>query len=102
METQYQLTLPGGFALPIVLIRQRLVDYQLETVSTIDLSLASKLSFCLQSQLCSENVACTIVNAQEQLTKEDKAARLDAVYSCVEMIGRERVVQIGDLHGQTN
>ena len=99
MESQYQLTLPGGFEVPVVLIRQHFIAYQLETIRDTDLTLDSRLSACLQSQLRNICVACTITDAQERYATESDIAILDAVYNCIEMIGREQVVQIGDFHG---
>ena len=104
METRYQLTLPGGFKLPVVLIPERLkVCYLENSLQNQDsLNLSSRLSAFIQSQLLSDGVARSIVDAQEQYIAKEGIAVFDAVYECIEMIGREQMVQIGDFHGKTD
>ena len=102
METRYQLTLPGGFKLPVILIVQCFTECNLDNSVQEQQDLSARLSACLRSRLLETTVACSVLDAQERLITGDEIAVLDAVYDCVEMIGREQVVQIGDFHEQTD
>mgnify|MGYP003412984985 CR=1 FL=1 len=47
-------------------------------------------------------VALAILDADELLQSCGDCWRLDGIYACTEMIGREQGEQIGDFHGKTD
>ncbi len=86
--TDYPLTLPGGFVLPVSLMVETLISYEtLETfVSPDPAAMESFASGYLQSQM----LAGRIEKTSNVLTELEGILRLDGVYSCYEMIGVDR------------
>ena len=102
MVTQYYLTLPGDFALPVCLTKEELISYQWQN-DQVHERLALEELACFSKRYVRENgVALVIEDHQETVEVKDGLFVLCGHYSCTEMIGREQGVQIGDLHGKTD
>jgi len=102
MVTQYHLTLPGGYELPLSIIKEQRTGYQTR-VNQIDAAqLTGQLSAFSKILLHSEGVALTIIDVQETVDTENGLTVLSGIYNCTEMIGRELGEQIGDFHGKTD
>lgn len=102
MIRQYQLALPGGYVLPVVLTVEQYSIFSLQTTSHNDELRSEQLSDYSKSLLYSDGIALSILDANEAITSSDGMLILDGIYRCNEMIGRRQAEQIGDFHGKTN
>lgn len=84
----YPLTLPGGFVLPITLIRQDVFEYEpITDTSAVDGD-HGWLSAYAQSYLKRNMVAGKIIQADDDIFVSDGAAYLSGTYFCEEIIGK--------------
>lgn len=102
MYTEYTLTLPGGFQLPVRLLKEELTASAV-SVSAVDAASAESMltafaATCLKEQM----IAGCITAAAEYLTDEQAVYRLTGSYACTEMIGRVLEERIGELHEQND
>lgn len=99
MYSTKQLTLPGGFQLPVTLITETLVFY--DTDASAQEQAADWLPRYASSYLNSQMVAGLIEQADTQLWSGDGVSGMTGKYMCTEMIGRvqyEQMIQ-GDSKG---
>ena len=101
MVTQYDLRLPGGYVLPLALVKEQYMYYGLQSNSLDDHFLAARMSEFSRMLLRHSSVALEITDARETRDFTDGLIRMHGIYSCTEMIGREEVEQIGDFYGKT-
>ena len=94
MVTNYHLTLPGGYRLPVTLVK--------ETITDADLSLTEADGSPLQGfgahYLGTQMIAGTVTDAVETVTEGEGIWILTGEYACTEMIGRQQAEQNGELH----
>ena len=100
MVASYDLTLPGGFRLPVTLWVE---TYTRRTLSAAGATEAEKiLSDFAKPYLRSQLVSGEILTCRETVTNEDALARLTGCYVCTERIDRLQPEQIGDTHGKND
>lgn len=98
MVSEYKLTLPGGFSLPVTLWVE---TYTLASLYDADLPEgADSLPEAAESYLSGQMVAGSIRSRQETVLYLPGLAQLTGKYVCTEMIGRVQQEQIGDTHGK--
>lgn len=102
MYEEYNLSLPGGFSLPLAICVQTDLYYDTETVHVPDSQAEEALNNFTQSYLLDQMIAGKIQNHSQAVTEQDGRFRLDGVYVCEEMIGREQLEQNGETNGKTN
>lgn len=102
MYEEYILSLPGGFSLPLAICVQTDLYYDTETVCVPDGQAEEALNNFAQTYLLDQMIAGKIQNHSQAVTEQDGCYRLDGVYVCEEMIGREQVEQNGETNGKTN
>ena len=102
MYLEYNLTLPGGFQLPVALIKEETMAFKTDEYQVEVTDVEKMLSDFAQSYLCSHMVAGSIMEAQEQTNSGSGIHCMRGTYNCIEMIGREQGEQIGDFHGKTD
>jgi similar to stage IV sporulation protein len=102
MVSQYHLTLPGDYVLPVTVVKEKLVFYRSRRSQIDETKAETDLSHFVRNYICENGVALTIMDQQESIKKENGLIMLSGVYNCKEMIGREQGVQIGELHGKTD
>ncbi len=102
MITQYHLTLPGDYALPVTLVKEERISYRSNNKQLDESTAVADLSRFSESYIRQNGVALTVVEKQETVEKNNGLFILDGVYGCTEMIGREQGVQIGEFHGKTD
>ena len=102
MISQYHLTLPGGYRLPVSLTVETLSDYQLELGTHTQTEVAQLLSEYAKDYLQQHQIALTVRDAQEVFRAEEACYTLTGHYICSEMIAREQCEQIGEIHGKAN
>lgn len=99
IETEYHLTLPGGFQLPVTLVREDVVSYDLADAERQNAD--TLLAHSAESYLRRTMVAGTIIGADTRITGNDGAKCLTGTYACTEMIGKIRR-EIGEYNGKTS
>ena len=95
METNYHLTLPGGYRLPVTLVAETVTTSQLTETTANGTAILSDFP---EGYLKTQMIAGTVTAAVETITEEDGVWLLTGDYACTEMIGRVRAVQTGELH----
>ena len=82
---QKYIKLPGGFVLPITILRERWVEYDVSTDK--DSEQPGDLPDFARAYVLKQTNAGKIEHTQEQLMSKDGYVQLDAVYDCIENIG---------------
>ena len=95
MVANYHLTLPGGYRLPVTLVKEVLTHWEPEPVRTEGEDLLKDFA---AGYLGTQMIAGTITGAVETVTEGAGVWVLEGEYACTEMIGRERAEQNGELH----
>lgn len=98
IETRYHLTLPGGFRLPVILVKETTISYYLEPSSQDS---TQQLEQAAENYLKQTMVAGTIVRASTEVVCRDDVTILTGEYACTEMIGNTRQ-EIGEYNGKTS
>ena len=100
MLTEYVLTLPGGFELPVSLVKECIIPSDTATAETNDHQALLKIiaSAYLEEQM----ISGTVLRKDEILSEAAGLWVLEGQYACIEQIGVERDEKIGDLHGEAN
>ncbi len=98
IETDYKLTLPGGFILPVSLVVESYYSYD-ETPGTFT-EVEHVLTYYGENYLKQKMIAGQIENASCVVTPLDGVLRMDAVYDCVELIGISRQEEF--IYGKTD
>ena len=101
MDRRYELTLPGGFRLPVTLCVEEYTFYDWERMTLEPEAAEAALSRFAQSALTQQMVAGRIISREESVTQSEDKYLLEGTYACVEMIGRVRREQIGDTNGKS-
>lgn len=102
MYQEYNLALPGGFRLPVALIKEEITTFKTEEQQLDVLDAEKLLSDFVGGYLRSHMIAGSIMDRQEQIQTGNGYFHMDGTYGCMESIGREQGEQIGDLHGKTD
>ena len=96
MVTEYTLTLPGNFPLPVTLVKETITDRSLDRADVDADTAGTLLSHFAGVHLREQMIAGTVTEAVETLRAEDGRWVLSGNYACTEMIGRERAEQNGE------
>ena len=97
MYSKYVLTLPGGFTLPVALVRESIVPAVAVPEAVPD---AANQLYRYAEEYLKGRMVCGTIHASEQTVAESDGAHcLKGVYACTEMIGIEQDVKIGDFNG---
>lgn len=102
MYSEYYLTLPGGFRLPLGLAVEEFTQYHCASEELSPEQGQSILAAFARTYLTEQMAAGSIVSAQEQTIPSAGILRLEGSYVCTEMIGRIQREQIGEYHGENN
>lgn len=98
MYSEYYLTLPGGFRLPIALAVERWTTHECHDVALEESSAGRILSEFAQRQLAQQMVAGRVEHQFETISKLSGRFCLTGKYSCCEMIGRTKPEEIIEHH----
>lgn len=88
MYEKHYLTLPGGFQLPVALIREEWCYYSAETVQAADSETFDWMHGFSDDYLSGHMIAGKILHSDVQVEVLDGICRLTGEYACLEMIGR--------------
>ena len=96
MYEEYYVTLPGGFSLPVALVRETYLFRNTETISPDSEVIQADLSEAARNYLTARMVAGGILNGTEEFFQEEDTCILNGIYLCREMIGRVQTEKIGE------
>lgn len=102
MYTEYHLTLPGGFQLPVTLVEEVVTAYEVAPVQMEELAAGEQLERFAENYLRQTMVAGSILHGDSLTIKENGIYRLTGEYACTEMIGRVQREKIGEYNGKTS
>lgn len=100
--TQKKLTLPGGFELPVSLIKETLHINKCEYDSSFDVNEFSWVKQSAESYLQNDMVAGRILHGSASGEIVDGTYRISGKYICEEMIGKVRIEEICKQDGEGN
>ena len=101
MYSKYTLTLPGGFQLPVCLIREREMETILSEKKLEESSLQEQLQTAALGYLRQSMIAGVVTGKTESFSSESGYC-ISGQYQCEEMIGRVKPEEIGEYHGKTD
>lgn len=100
MYKRYPITLPGGFELPVAVVREDWVQDDISAVITED---AEKTAAVFaEHYLQTLMVSGSILESDAAVTQHDGVLVFRGSYLCTEMIGRVQYEGITDLYGKNN
>ena len=102
MYSKYVLTLPGGFRLPVTLVKQSIVSCALSDEMIEENRAYRLLSDFSDRYIRDQMIAGQILNASKESALLGDAYQLTGTYACAEMIGRMQQEQIGAYNGKTD
>ena len=102
MYTQYVLTLPGGFQLPLSLVVEHSKYFEEETVTTQIRDVSSLAMDTAKEYLLDQMIGGQILSSNCRQEDADGLLLLRGEYHCMEMIGRIRSEEIIQKHGENN
>ena len=97
MYSKYVLTLPGGFTLPVALLKETAVSCCMTESAVNDAS--QMLEDFAAAYLKGQMTNGTILRKSETLSESEGIFRLDGVYDCLENIGIVQDEKIGEFNG---
>lgn len=90
MYSEYALTLPGGFSLPVAVVKETIISCDTTASEYTEDQIADALSSFASDYLQQQMIAGRITDFSEQITAENGFWHLTGEYACVEMIGRRQ------------
>ena len=94
MYEEDYLTLPGGFQLPIALVRETTIYHSMQHVVTADADTFSWMETAAENYLQTQMVAGQILSQDSALALQDDYCLFTGKYACLEMIGKVRNEEI--------
>ena len=98
MVTEYILTLPGGFPLPVKLLKETIFVREVTEAEVAEEAASKALTSFARKYLSEQMIAGTVTAALETIRTDSGRWALTGNYACTEMIGREQAEQNGELH----
>ena len=99
MYDEYYITLPGGFQLPVALVKETVTEYECETVSRIPENAEAAMMEFAGDYLLTQLIAGNLETSHAAYSRKGAADVLEVTFLCTEMIGRQKAEEIGAIHG---
>ena len=96
MYEEYYITLPGGFQLPIALIKETVTVSQIQTTALDPQIIGPRLESFGRRYILDQMISGRIEAEQPDRMEENGLLVLEGEYLCTEMIGRLRQEKIGE------
>ncbi len=100
IESEYYMTLPGGFQMPVGVIVEQFISYDTETAAAENPE--PVLRDFAKTYLQQKMTAGKIEHSAEVFTELADAYRLDGSYSCYEMLGISRIEENLNRYGKNH
>ena len=92
------MTLPGGFVLPVCLVEESWIPYNLTEVQYESAEANAHPSNYAAAYLSEQMIAGQILHSEESFVERDAVYLTEGKYACLEMIGQERKEEIYGKH----
>lgn len=102
MYEEYDVTLPGGYRLPLALCIEEYVFRDIMDSEIPQAEAEETLLVFAKAYLTEQMVAGNILHKSQTVVLENGSYRLDGHYICTEMIGRVQQEQIGEENGKSD
>lgn len=102
MYSEEYLTLPGGFRLPIAVVRESQIYYDVLTEATAQADDYTWLESAASNYLRKQMIAGEILNSDIQVQINEDFCVMHGTYACIEMIGKEKNEEILQQDGENN
>lgn len=102
MYTEYAVTLPGGFALPLKLCIEEITRYALMESTLPEDQTEQAMAGYVDRYLLRQMIAGEILQADRGFTLEEEVCRMEGTFLCREMLGRRQQERVGAIHGEDN
>jgi len=86
--------LPGGFALPIAIVKETLIQYEESQETQTSADMESWLTDFTETYLQNTMIGGQVISAQTEVNAMDDVCYLYGKYTCIEMIGQVRYEQM--------
>lgn len=96
MYEEYYVTLPGGFQLPVALVRETRISRELVPACRTSAEAEQTLSRLAEEYLEGRMVSGQILDCRVSVLEAEGIWYLEGEYLCIEMIGRQRQEKIGE------
>lgn len=96
MYEEYYITLPGGFRLPIAIVKETAVRFETSPVTVAPGSAEAMLGEFSEAYLRSQMISGTVESSELSFIQNAGVYVLEGEYLCTEMIGRQRQEKIGE------
>ena len=100
MYAQNYITLPGGYVLPVAILRETYYNYQTMPQSQTAQLLTDSARDFTQQYLRSQMVAGQVLNSTDEIREEPGLLLYTGSYKCLEMIGAQRKEEIIGPYGK--
>ncbi len=94
MYEEHYLTLPGGFQLPIGIVRETCIYYDTQEVQITEADSFAWLQAAAENYLQSQMIAGQILSQNVEVLLKDGVGCLSGQYACLEMIGQVKNEEI--------
>ncbi len=94
MYEEKYMTLPGGFQLPIAIVKEICISYDQSAPTAISEQEKDMLQSFAERYLPSQMIAGNILSKEEEILQQEGLVCLQGEYVCYEMIGRQRNEEI--------
>ena len=102
MYSEYYVSLPGGFRLPIAVCIDQYLDYEVQEVCVPEKEAQLHLQNFSEDYLVKQMISGKIIGKKQQLSGSEGMYRLESSFTCTEIIGKEQREQIGVINGERN
>ena len=102
MYAEHYLTLPGGFQLPVAILVEEVIQYDVTAVSVASETDAATAEEFALSYLNSQMISGKVTDRDVRVEHIDGACKLTGQYTCIEMIGRRKNEEIIEHYGEDN
>lgn len=102
MYEKTYITLPGGFSLPIAIVKETITRYAISEESDCADDLSDELADYSREYIIDRLIAGTIDDAHFAIREETGIVILDSDFVCTEMLGREKIEKMGEVNGKNS
>ena len=102
MYSKYVLSLPGGYELPIIFLKETVLTCSLTASEIQEETARVQMSQFALEYLMQHMIAGSVAEKREISELTPSGFRLEGSYICTEMIGRRQEEMIGENHGKDN
>ena len=96
MYAEYYITLPGGFRLPVALVKETVFVTELQQAFHDPQDMQCRLEKFGERYVQGQMISGSVIGGETTFSEADGLLVLEGEYLCTEMIGRLRQEKIGE------